>query len=241
MWRGQRVSVILPTYNEKDSIKGAIEELLVNGYVDEVVVVNNNAAAGTDEEVRKTKARLVYETRQGYGWAIQRGFQEAKGDLLIISEPDGTFVGRDIIKLLAYVDDFEAVFGTRTTSELIWEGANMKWHLKWGNVLVAKLMELLFNTTQLTDVGCSMKLFKREVIEQIKGQFTVGGSHFGPELMLLTILNKRRFIEIPVNYRKRVGQSSVTGNILKAVFLGVRMTWLIICYRVKNLSKRRES
>lgn len=234
MWRDKQVSVIFPTYNEKESIYSSIIDFFASGYVDEVIVVNNNAAPGTDEEVKKTPAKLVYEKQQGYGYAIRRGFAEATGDILIISEPDGTFEGKDVVKLLAYSDDFPVVFGTRTTSILIWSGANMGWLLRAGNILVAKLIEFLFDTTTLTDVGCTMKLFKREALRRIENKFTIGGSHFGPELMILTILNGIRFIEIPVNYKKRVGVSSVTGNKIVAFFLGLKMIMLILKYRIKT-------
>lgn len=232
MWHGKRVSVIFPTYNEKDSIRAAIEEFFGSGHVDEILVVNNNAAPGTDEEVAGTGARIVYEPRQGYGHAIWKGLAEATGDLLILSEPDGTFSGNDVIKLLAYSDDVPVVFGTRTVRVLVWRGANMGFLLKWGNWGVGKLMEFLFNTTILTDVGCTMKLLHREAYEKIASQFTIGGSAFGPELMLLVILNKIPFVEIAVNYRTRVGTSSVTGNKVRAVFLGIEMALMIVRYRV---------
>jgi len=232
MWHDKKVSVVFPTYNEKDSIRGAIEDFFANGYVDEIVVVNNNAAEGTDDEVRPTKARIVYETKQGYGYAIQKGLAEATGDLLIISEPDATFAGHDVVKLLAYSDDVPVVFGTRTQRELVWEGANMGFFLKWGNWSVGKLMEFLFNTTLLTDVGCSMRLLRRDAYERLAPQFSLGGSAFGPHLMLLTILNKIPFVEVPVNYKKRVGRSSVTGSKVKAFFLGLRMIGMILRYRV---------
>lgn len=231
MWRGQKVSVIFPTYNEKDSIRAVVEDFLACEHVDEVVVVNNNAAAGTDEEVQKTRARLIHESRQGYGHAIWRGLKEATGDLLIIAEPDGTFSGHDVYKMLAYSDDVPVVFGTRTSREFVWEGANMGFLLKFGNWGVGKLMEFLFNTTILTDVGCSMRLFRREAYEKIRPQFSVGGSAFGPQLMLLTILNGIHFTEIPVNYKRRVGVSSVTGNKFKAAILGMKMTLMILRYR----------
>jgi glycosyltransferase involved in cell wall biosynthesis len=234
MWQGKKVSVIFPTYNEKDSIREAIDDFFASGYVDEIVVVNNNAAEGTDEEVKQTQARLVYEAHQGYGFAIQKGLAEAEGDLLIIAEPDGTFSGHDIPKLLAYSEDVPVVFGTRTQRELVWEGANMGFFLKWGNWAVGKMLEFLFNTTLLTDVGCSMRLFRREAYEKIAPRFAVGGSAFGPHLMLLTILNDIPFIEIPVNYRKRVGESSVTGSKIKAFFLGIEMIFMILSYRVKS-------
>jgi glycosyltransferase involved in cell wall biosynthesis len=234
MWKNKKVSIVFPTYNEKDSIRSAIEEFFASGYVDEIVVVNNNAAAGTDDEVKPTNARLVYETRQGYGHAIWKGLEEAIGDILIIAEPDGTFAGNDIVKLLAYSDDVPVVFGTRTQRELVWDGANMGLFLKWGNWAVGKLVEFLFNTTLLTDVGCSMRLFDRKSYETIAPCFTIGGSAFGPQLLLLTILHGIQFIEIPVNYRKRVGKSSVTGSKLRAFTLGLEMILMILKYRLKS-------
>jgi len=238
LWKNKSVSVILPTYNEKDSIRQVISDFFDTGYVDEVIVVNNNAVQGTEEEVAKTKAIQIFEEKQGYGHAIQRGFKEASGDLLVISEPDGTFLGKDIVKLLAYSEDFDAVFGTRTTSIMIWQGANMRHILRAGNIFVAKLIEFFFNTTQLTDVGCTYKLISRKVYERIKDKFTIGGSHFGPELMLLVITNGFRFIEVPVNYCRRVGKSSVTGNKIIAFSLGLRMIDLIIRYRISSLFKK---
>lgn len=232
MWNGKTVSVIFPTYNEKDSIRWAVEDFFASGYVDEIVVVNNNAAAGTDEEVAQTKARLVYETRQGYGHALWKGMEESTGDLLILAEPDGTFSGGDVVKLLAYSEDVPVVFGTRTAREFVWEGANMGIFLKWGNYAVGKLMEFLFNTNFLSDVGCTMKLLRRDVYLAVRPHFTVGSSHFGPQLMLLCILSGYPFVEIPVNYRQRIGVSSVTGSKVKAFTLGCTMIAMILKYRL---------
>lgn len=198
-------------------------------------MVNNNAAAGTSEEVAKTAAREVHEPVQGYGAAIRRGFREVVGDLIIVAEPDDTFRGHDVLKLLAYSDDFEVVYGSRTTKELIWEGANMDLFLKWGNWSVAKLMEFLFNSTLLTDVGCTMRCLHRHALAEIEPYFTVDGSFFGPEMIVLSILKKQRMIQIPVNYTKRIGTSSVTGNKAVAVALGLRMIRLILEYRAKSL------
>ncbi|HOV22592.1 MAG TPA: glycosyltransferase family 2 protein [bacterium] len=236
MWKNKKVSVIFPTYNERDSIREAIDDFFASSFVDEIVVVNNNAVEGTDEEVKKTKAKLVYEKRQGYGYAIWKGLEEATGDYLIISEPDGTFLGRDVIKLLAYSDDFDYVLGTRTTRELIWKGANMNFFLKWGNWAVAKIMEFLYNTTILTDVGCTMRLIKRNIYIKVKPYFTVGEQHFGPELTLLVIKSGTKFVEIPVNYKPRVGKSSVTGNMGKAFSLGLKMIILIFKYKFKRIN-----
>ena len=234
MWRGRRVSLVFPTYNEKDSIRDAIVEFELPGVVDEIIVINNNAAEGTSEEVARTQAREVHEPLQGYGAAIRRGFREATGDLVIVSEPAGTFRGHDVLKLLAYADDFEIVYGTRTTKELIWKGANMGAFLRWGNYWVAKLMEVLFNSTQLTDVGCTMRCVRRDALRDLEPYFTVNGSFFGPEMMVLSILMKMSIIQVPMNYTKRVGTSSVTGNKIVAFVLGLRMIRLIVGYRLES-------
>ncbi|MBI2252950.1 MAG: glycosyltransferase family 2 protein [Armatimonadetes bacterium] len=235
MWQGKTVSVIFPTYNEKDSIRESIEDFFDNGFVDEIIVVNNNAALGTSEEVAKTKAKEVLETVQGYGAAIQRGFKEAKGDLLIVSEPDNTFSGHDVIKLLAYSKDFEFILGTRTAEEFIWEGANMGFFLRWGNYAVAKLMEILFDSVALSDVGCTMRLITRSALEKMQPYFAIKDNYFGPEMMLLACILKIPFIQIPVNYKKRIGKSSVTGNKIKAFKLGLQMINLIFKYRCRSL------
>lgn len=234
MWHGRTVSVILPTYNERDSIRQSIEDILATGVADEVLVINNNAAPGTSEEVAKTAALEIHEPKQGYGNAIRRGFAEATGELLIVSEPDGTFLGRDILKLLAYADDFDVVYGSRTARMFIWRGANMGLFLRWGNWAVAKLMEFLFNSTNLTDVGCTMRLIQRAALKEIEPEITIGGSSFGPEMMILTLLHGLKLIQIPVNYLPRVGESSVTGDFRKAFFLGLTMIGLVLRYRLRS-------
>ncbi|MDP2762984.1 MAG: glycosyltransferase family 2 protein [Enterobacteriaceae bacterium] len=237
MWKKQKVSVVFSTYNEKDSIKQAINDVFDLKVVDEIIVVNNNAVKGTENEVAKTKAKQLFETKQGYGWGYRRGLKEASGDIIIMSEPDGTFLARDILKLLIYSDDFDAVFGTRTTSALIGRGANMGGFLKWGNWFVAKLVEISFNTTHLSDVGCTLRLIKRPALEKIKEKFTIGGSQFGPEFMMLIIMNKIKFVEIPIHYKERIGKSSVTGSFWKSFILGIQMINIVFKYRIKSLFK----
>lgn len=234
MWKDKTVSVILMTYAERDSIRGVIEGFLEIEAVDEVLVINNNAQEGTTEEVEKTDARQVFESKQGYGHAIQRGLREATGDLVALVEPDGTFLPADLLKLLAYSDECDMVLGTRTTRELIWAGSNMDFFLKWGNWAVAKLVEILFNTSHISDVGCTYRLLDRRLVDYIAENMRIGGSHAGPEIMLLTITSGARFVEIPVNYLPRVGRSSVTGSRLVAFGLGLRMIGLILRFRIKH-------
>src|SRR3989338_82339 len=234
MWKGQKVSVIFPAYNEEKNIRKAVNDFFLTKVVDEIVVVDNNSHDNTSKEAKKTKARVVVEVNQGYGWALRRGLKEAKGDIIVMCEPDDTFLAEDIFKLLVYSDDFDAVFGTRTSKEFIWSGANMNWFLRLGNLAVAKLLEYVHNGPCLTDVGCTYKLITKKALRKIQNKFTVGGSHFSPEFMVLCIKNKISPVEIPVNYRGRIGESKITGSFKKAFKLGLRMIWLIISYKFKK-------
>src|SRR3990167_11308195 len=112
MYEKKSISIVFATYKEKKSIKKIIDDFFKTGFVDEVVVVNNNAESGTDEEVKKTKAKLCYETKQGYGYAFQKAITSASGDYVIICEPDGTFKASDLERFLIYARNFDVVIGT---------------------------------------------------------------------------------------------------------------------------------
>jgi len=225
---GKTVCVIFPTYNEKDSIRAAIREFEELGVVDQIIVVNNNASEGTSKEVAGTSAREVCEPEQGYGAAILRGLRESDSDLTALCEPDGTFVATDLFKLLEFTRDFDVVYGSRTMNDLIWQGANMGWFLRFGNWAVAKLMEVLYGTASLSDVGCTFRIMDLEAKALVLEKCTVKGSFFGPEMMIATVKSRLRIVQIPVNYCERTGISSVTGDKIKAFRLGLRMIALII-------------
>lgn len=232
MYHNKTVSVIFPAYNEENYIRAAVEDFFSNGVVDEIVVVNNNSKDRTDAEARQTAARVVLETKQGYGNALQRGLREASGDIIILAEPDSTFMGKDVLKLLAYSDDFDMVCGTRTTAELIWREANMGWFLRLGNWIVAKFTQFLYNTCSLSDMGCTMRLIHRTALQKFVNDLTVGGSHFLPEMIVLAKREKLKVIEIPVNYRGRVGESKITGNLKGTLRTGFRMIALVLRYKL---------
>jgi glycosyltransferase involved in cell wall biosynthesis len=232
VWQGQRVSVVFPAYNEEDGIAAAVADFGAIEAVDEVIVVNNNSRDATAERAQRAGARVVDEKRQGYGYALRRGLAEAQGEYIVLAEPDGTFMGKDVLKLLSYADDFELVLGTRTTRELIWHGANMGWQLRWGNWIVAKMVQVLFGGPSLSDCGCTLRLVHRATAQRMLPRFTVGSSHFLPEMVCLALLDKARLIEVPVNYRRRVGESKITGSLKTAVRVGLRMIFLTLRYRL---------
>ena len=231
MYGSRTISVVLPAYNEEGSIRPAVDDFFVPNVVDEVIVVDNNSRDRTAEEARQTRARVVQESRQGYGHALQRGIREATGDIVILAEPDGTFIGRDVLKLLAYADDFDMVCGTRTTRELVWDQANMGWFLRMGNWTVAKMIQFLYGGPSLSDCGCTLRLTHRAALDKIRGDLTVGGSHFLPEMVILALKRRLKVIEVPVNYRGRVGESKITGNLKGTLITGFRMIGIIIKYR----------
>lgn len=237
MYKAKKVSVVIPTYNEARTIRAVIDDFFATGFVDEVVVVDNNALGKTKEEVAKTEARLVVETKQGYGYAIMRGLSVATGDLVVMVEADGTFAPHDLHKFLLYSDDFPVVFGTRTSRAAIWSGAFMPFPVRFANWLWAKVIEVLYNGPVLTDVGCTFKLIDRKNLERIKKYFTYskGDGTFSPELMIWLVHQEKKIIEIPVIYKERVGESGYTGSIWKAAKLGLKMLPLIFTYRFKTL------
>jgi len=237
MWNNKTIAVVLPTYNEHLSIAECITRFEALGIVDHVIVVNNNAHPDTSPAVAATGAIEVFEAEQGYGAAIQRGLDEALAlgvDLISICEPDGTFDPEDLLKLLPYTKDVEVVFGSRTIQEFILSGANMGTFLKWGNWAVAKIVEVLFNTIYLSDVGCTFRIMSRSVVEQIQPNFERKGSAFGFEMMLHVISQRISFVQLPLNYNPRVGKSSVTGSTWKTFVLGMEMFSMCFTYRARR-------
>lgn len=227
MWGKKTVAVIFPTYREKKSIFNAIQEFDVTGYIDEIIVVDNNAEEGTQEEVKKTRAKIITEKRQGFGRAIRTGIAHTKAEILIISEPDGTFDGKDIIKLLAYSDDFDTVFGSRTHVSLIHRDSQMSFLRRMSDVLLGRLISILFLCPPMTDVGCIFRLTSRKGWLKVARECKSDGAMFPVEWQLVAAKNKVPFMEIPINFKGRVGRSSITATFFNQWYWGMRIFFYI--------------
>ena len=227
------IDLILPAYNEENSIKKCINDFYSLKIFKRIIVIDNNSTDNTKIEIKKTKAIYIQEKQQGYGASLIRGFKESKSDYIITCEPDLTFSHKDVFKFLIYLDDFDCVFGTRTSKSMIGLGAKMSTYLRYGNIIVAKFLEYLFGGPSLTDVGCSYKAFKRKSIDEIKDSLSVKSSHFQPELMIKLIEKKNKIIEIPVFYLKRYGYSKITYNFYSSFRVAINMTNLIILLFIK--------
>lgn len=219
MWKSKSVAVVLPTYREKNSIYKAIQSFDGNDFIDEIIVVDNNAEDGTVEQVKRTRAKLISETKQGYGHAIRKGIKSTKADLIIIAEPDGSFDGKDVVKLLAYIDDFDMVFGSRTHVPLIHKGSDMVFIKRIGDVLLGKLVTLLFLCYPLTDLGCTLRITTRKAWKEIEDECLAGDYMFATEWILVAAKNKVRFIDIPINFRARIGKQTSAQNLLEKILL----------------------
>jgi glycosyltransferase involved in cell wall biosynthesis len=226
MFQGRTVSLVIPAYNEEETIGAVVEEFRQSPFLDEILVVDNNCKDRTAEIAARAGARVVRETRPGYGSALLAGMSAAKGDILALVEADGTFRARDLPKLLAYIDDAGIVMGTRTTRQMVEQGANMRFHLRWGNVVMAKWVELLWfrpHEPRFTDVGCTYRALTREAFLKIRPLLTETGPTFSPAMMCAALRTRCRIIEVPVTYSRRAGgeskHSESFGKICKTAWL----------------------
>jgi len=228
MYVGKRVTVVIPAYNEEKAIERTVKDFS-KSYVDEIIVVDNNSVDKTAELAKRAGAKVIRETRQGYGYALRKGMKEAKGDLIILTEGDATFVGDDMRKLLVYIEGVDFVLGTRSTGELREKGAKMNWFLSYGNLFLAKLIQLRFwGHVRLTDVGCTFRVIRKEALNKIINKFEVGGSEFSPEMIILALKNNIRTVEIPIHYKVRIGKSKITSNFWKSFKVGLKMIKIIL-------------
>ncbi|MBI2621286.1 MAG: glycosyltransferase family 2 protein [Candidatus Levybacteria bacterium] len=162
MYKGKKISIVLPEFNEEKNIGRAISDFWKLKIVDEIIVIDNNSKDRTSESALRNKAKVIKEHKQGYGFALQRGLREAKGDYVVLCEPDGTFVAADLLKLLSKMGDYDIVSGIRTNKKFISRNANMGEFLRLGNIFVAKITQFLYSpTTNLSDCGCTFKVIKK--------------------------------------------------------------------------------
>lgn len=211
MFRGRTVSLVIPAYNEAETIGGVVAEFSADSRLDEIVVVDNNCRDRTAEFATAAGARVVAEAKAGYGAALTAGMDAATGDILVLVEADGSFRARDVVKLLVYLEDASMVMGTRTTRQMVQQGANMGFMLRWGNVFMAKFLQLCWmrpSEPRFTDVGCTFRALTRETWRRIRSRLRETGPAFSPEMMCAALQERCRIIEVPVTYSNRMGGES---------------------------------
>jgi len=214
MFQQKSVAVVVPAYNEEATIAEVVREFLAQENVDRVIVVDNNCKDATAERARAEGADVVEESAPGYGCAIRAGLDHGEktgADILVITEADGSFQASDLPKLLHYLGDAQMVLGTRTTRQMVQQGANMDKMLRWGNVAMAKWLELCWylpHEPRLTDVGCSYRALWAETWRTMREGTREAGPSFSPEMICEAYRRGLRVIEIPVHYGARLGGES---------------------------------
>ncbi len=230
MFAGKRVCVVIPAWNEEEPIAATIKDFKTSE-VDDVIVIDNNSTDNTAKIATAAGATVIPEPIQGYGAAIRRGLREALNrgyDLIIITEADQTFRGVDVPRLLKEVRNRHFVVGTRTATPYLEEGANMGLFLVVGNMAVAKLLGLLHGYPPLTDVGCTLRVIRREMLEAILPELDAEGASFSPQMIVKVLERGGKIKEIPVYYLTRVGEAKITTSKMKAFRNGLHMIKVIL-------------
>jgi dTDP-glucose pyrophosphorylase len=228
-----RVSLIVPAYNESGGIGHVIRDF--RDHVDEIVVMDNQSSDGTGDIARELGATVYSRPLRGYGDALKQGMDAATGDILVLVEADATFQAKDLGKLLEYLKDADMVVGTRTTRQMIEQGANMDGLLRWGNVVVGKVIEALWWDLEprFTDVGCTYRAIWRDAYLKIRDYLGCVDAAFSPEMMIEVLRVKGRLIEVPVSYyRRRGGESKHSSSRWHSVRTGLRMLNVILRKRI---------
>ncbi|MCI4319013.1 MAG: glycosyltransferase family 2 protein [Thermoplasmata archaeon] len=237
-WPMANVTVVLTAYNDEASIGPAIEEFRRLQEIGQIIVVDNNCVDRTAEVARSRGATVIPETKQGYGFACRAGLRYAldrtDSPIIALAEGDMTFFAEDIRKMLPYIGHGDMVVGTRTSRALTRRGSQMDWFTSWGNLFLAFLIRLRYwdwtflGRVQLTDVGCTFRVIRRESLARIIDRLTVGGMYFSPHMILMALRDWDTVIEVPVQFRARVGQSKGAGSSrLRAIRIGLEMLWEI--------------
>ncbi len=224
-----RTSVVIPAWNEAGSIGTVIADFAP--HVSEIVVADNCSTDGTAKIAADLGARVSSKPLRGYGDALRHGMEQATGDIIVLVEADHSFRAKDLGKLLEYMKDADMVIGTRTTRQMIEQGTNMRGPVRWANVAVGKLIEMLWwsQEPRFTDVGCTYRAIWSDVYRRIRDGLTGIGPEFSPELMIEVLRQHRRVIEIPVSYFPRfAGESKHSASFRHLARTAIKMLRLVM-------------
>ena len=227
-----KVKVIIPAFNEQDSIAKVIQD--IPSLVEEVIVVSNNSTDLTEVNAKHAGATVLTENRKGYGYACLKGMdyiskQHSKPDIIVFLDGDYSDYPEELTKIIAPIieDNIDLVIGSRV-KELREDGAMTPQQI-FGNWLATKLMSLFFKA-KFTDLGPFRaikyeKLLALNMVDKTYG-WTV-------EMQLKALKQKLSYTEVPVNYRNRIGVSKVSGTIKGSIFAGIKILSWIFKYSFK--------
>jgi glycosyltransferase involved in cell wall biosynthesis len=200
-----RLSVIIPVFNERNTIEEIVRRVLAvdAGMDKEVIVVDDGSTDGTREILQKLASPPVtvslHEKNMGKGRALQTGFSKAEGDIVLIQDADLEYDPREYPQLLEPILDGRAdvVYGSRFLGGP--HRVLFFWHYV-ANRFLTTLSNILTNLN-LTDMETCYKVFRREVLQKIKLKSRRFG--FEPEITVKVAKLKARVYEVPISYSGR--------------------------------------
>jgi len=203
MYRGKRISVMMPCYNEEQGIRAVMRDM--PQFVDEVIVVDNNSTDHSAEVGRELGAVVVFQPKRGYGAAHKAGLREAKGDIIVAMDGDGTYPRNFIPVLLDIMleEDIDFISCDRTGHK---DKSSSALRL-FGNWVLSTTIGVLF-FLKLRDSQSGMWVLKRELLDKMR--LTSDGMAFSEEIKIEAFSKKGiRAKELPIYYKVRVGESKL--------------------------------
>ena len=226
------IRVIIPAYNEEDSIGKVVRD--IPSLVTEIIVVNNNSSDNTAATASAAGSTVLSETRSGYGYACLKGMEyvAAKNeptDIIVFLDGDYSDYPEELEKVIAPIleDDIDFVVGARV--KRLREKGAMTPQQQFGNWLASFLMKLFFESS-FTDLG-PFRAIKYEKLLQLNMEDKTYG--WTVEMQLKVLKQKFTYIEVPVKYRNRIGVSKVSGTVKGTVMAGVKIIGWILKYSIK--------
>ena len=222
------LSVVMPVYNEKNTIEKIIEKVLKLDFVKELIIVDDGSTDGTKEILQKRTfgpkvKKFFHEKNLGKGAALQTGFKHATAEIVAIQDADLEYDPNEFRELTEPIKRgvADVVYGTRLSGGKP-QRVYMFWH-KLGNSVITFLMNILFNST-LSDIETCYKVFKKEVIQSlvIKSR----GFSVEPEITAKILKKKNlRIYELPISYYGRTYQEGKKITWRHGIFAVVTIVW----------------
>ena len=202
----KKVTIIMPVFNEKDTIKEILEKVKAASFAGlekEIILVDDYSSDGTRDILKMLEAEykiLYHEKNKGKGAAIRTAVKEASGDFIVIQDADLEYLPDDYDKLLPFLinDEADTVYGSRFKNTE--NGKNFILKNKLANMFLTLLTNILYGCS-ISDMETCYKAFKRELIQGI--EIKSDRFDFEPEITAKILKRKARLKEVPISYAGR--------------------------------------
>jgi len=197
------VTVVIPTINEEAGIGHVLDSIPKDsGLRIEVLIIDTDSTDRTKEIAINRGARVINESRRGYGRAYRTGFEYADGDIIATLDADCTYPAEEIPRLVRMLRDEKLDFISCDRLSRMEPGAMSSKH-RFGNWVLSTAMNLLFRTG-LRDSQTGMWVFRRAILERL--ELTSDGMPLSEEIKIEAVRKGFRVKEVPVVYRPRKGE-----------------------------------